>query len=179
MNTECPVLNTGVKLSKRVSHLKKFASSLLVLFFVVGCYPPRYDIYYNPIKECAPLPDGKRARVIQSLDPTGALQRFKKEGFIQIGSVQFEDERISHHELADYAATKGATLVIVCSRQCGTYEKTYVQPVYSYANTYSSGNIGSINVSGSSSTIYTSYQERSYTVGKYEHTIFFLKNNQQ
>lgn len=175
MNVESPVSNSRVKFPKRFLHLQKFVTSLLILFFVVGCYPPSYDIYYNPIEECAPLPDGKKARVVQSLDPTGALQRFKKEGFIQIGSVQFEDERISHHELADYAATKGATLAIVCSRQLGTYQKTYVQPVYSYADTYSSGHVGRINVSGSSSTIYTSYQERSYTVGKYEHTIFFLK----
>lgn len=175
MNAESPVSNPRVKFPKRFLHLQKFVTSSLLLFFVVGCYPPSYDIYYNPIKECAPLPDGKKARVVQSLDPMGALQRFKKEGFIQIGSVQFEDERISHHELADYAATKGATLAIVCSRQLGTYQKTYVQPVYSYVDTYSSGHVGRINVSGSSSTIYTSYQERSYTVGKYEHTIFFLK----
>lgn len=175
MNLEYLLSLPGIELSRKFPHFKSFSTSLLVLFFVVGCYPPSYDIYYNPIEECAPLPDGKKARVVQSLDPMASLQRFKKEGFIQIGSVQFEDERISHHELANYAATKGANLVIVCSCQLGTYQKTYVQPVYSYANTYSSGNVGGIDVSGSSSTIYTSYQEHSYTVGKYEHTIFFLK----
>ncbi|MCD7798308.1 MAG: hypothetical protein LUG84_02730 [Akkermansiaceae bacterium] len=151
---------------------------------LTSCDSVNFDVYYNaePLSEPVEPPlKNQRAQVIETLDILNTSDRYLKNGYVLLGTMQLESEKISNKALASFGAKKGASIVLTTSKLVGSLEKTYAVPVPSSSTTHYEGTIRSnellsptYNFSGSSTTTSTQWQQRSYTVGKYSMFSAFL-----
>ncbi len=165
--------------------LRYIPTLALPLLFLSCTNSRNLDVYYNaaPISPSSykKLPEGQTASIIETYDPVARLNAYKKQGYVVIGILNVEGERIAQGEIRDLAAEKGASAVIFASKRTGSIEKSYVVPVYDTAYVSTSGtvsgtgyNSGSYRYSGNSTISMTSWESRYYTVGSYDMLYLFL-----
>lgn len=150
------------------------------------CQGVDLDVYYNSEglapETYVPLSKGQRPRVVEVLDLVNEVERYKADGYVQLGSLLYAGMRISQGDIIDYARRKGATLVLRSSRQVGTAEQRYVVPVTDSATVYTTGSVrsndyihpSSYNYNATSTITSTDWATRSYNVGVYNTACVFM-----
>ncbi len=165
----------------RSSHLFFLAAATALLLSSCNS-TSRFEVYYNaePALGTTPPAQGQRAHVIDTQNPQEALARYQAQGYVVIGTMSLTSERITNKDVATFATEKGATLVLATSIRKGDKQKHFSVPVTRTATTYHQGSISptyggtSYNVSGTSTTSYTEWQQHSYKVGEYDYQYIFL-----
>ncbi len=164
----------------------KYIPAFILPLLSLACTDSRnLDIYYNaaPIapNSYKKMPEGQTASIIETYDPVARLNAYKKQGYVVIGILNIEGERVAKSEIRDLAKKKGSSVVIFASKRTGSIEKSYVVPVYDTAYVSTSGNVrgtgynsDSYRYNANSTITMTSWESRYYTVGSYDMLYLFL-----
>jgi len=161
-----------------------FAIALIVLS---SCSSTIFEAYYNseviPPECYEAISNDAHPQVLEASDFDSAIKRYLSSGYIALGSMNFVGERVSQGEIADFAKSKGSSLVILESHHKGTKTYSYLVPHRrtSTTRTYGatpyrdySSSINHLNYEEKTKTTTTEWEKREYTVNMYEITCIFL-----
>lgn len=136
-----------------------FASLAAVGVMVLASCSVNYDVYYNSeglgAGEYQSISPGMKPSMSEALDLNAAVKRHQASGYVVIGTMQLNGRHADMGDIIDFAAEKGASVVLYSSTRTGTIKETYVVPVTSMSTTHHSGTVhrnsfgDSYNFSGS------------------------------
>lgn len=179
--------NTSLACSLLLKRSVWFSIFSFLFSLLVSCTGTNLAPYYNTeglaLGTYIPLQEGMNPQVVEVNDLSGALARYKAQGYVVLGSLSYNGTRLPQNEIAKFAKEKKASIVLYKSSQTGTAERVYAIPVTHSSTSYTSGNIhstgfmqpySSYNYQGTTTTTSTEWQQRSYTVGLYDNSCVFL-----
>lgn len=160
---------------------------ILCIFLMFGCSSNRFSTYYNDEglydTDFISLKSGENVKIIETTNFDKKLQEYKKQGYVLLGTAEFDSEWEPFSKAISTAKEKGATLVILETSRIGRHTKQYTMAIpqtntvyhNGSANSYQSGYIGATGYSGNSYTNYSgtsTYTSTNYINGSYDVTQF-------
>lgn len=160
---------------------------IATLVSVCSCVPRmNFAAYYN--SECVPedtyeqIEPGIVTIVTTVRDMEASIKAHLSDGFVILGTMQFNAAGVSNIDVADFGAEKGATIILHSMTQTSLETASYVVP-YTTTNKviYHEGTVSNLGVngdsyrySGSSTESTTEWKRYSYQYGIYNHYYVFL-----